>query len=191
VWLDFENACDADMSCFLLSCFALQTAGRQLQAATEATVTVRSTFAGTTAPAIKVVEAVEKAGCVGIPGLGAVFTGKCQEQRGFVSEAQIKQGGISLVQNPMPEGEPLQFVATYTEDGQPVSQALPIALTTQPAGVLDCSNTPQGGAQVFTCWPLQKQTPGVSIVVIATGPNPAKPSDRVTASITIAGNQGE
>jgi hypothetical protein len=127
---------------------------------------------------------VEKAGCVGVPGLTNVFA-NCRVQRGFVSEAQIKQGGISLVQNPMPEGEPLQFVATYTEDGQPVSQALPIALTTQPANALDCSNTPQGGAQVFSCRPLEKLD---SILVIATGPNPAKPSDRVTTSVTLAGN---
>lgn len=168
------------------SSFAPQTAGRRLQAATEATVTVRSTFAGTTVPAIRVVEAVEQAGCGGIPGLLAVFT-DCKVQRGFVSEEQIKQGGISLVQTPTPAGEPLQFVATYTEAGQPVSKALPIALTTQPANALDCTNAPQGGAQVFSCRPLNLN----STVVIATGPNPVEPSKRVTTFITIAGNLSE
>lgn len=158
----------------------LQTAGRRLQAGTEATVTVRSTFAGSASPASKVVEAAEKAGCVGIRGLSAVF-GNCQLQRGYVADEQIKQPGILLLQQPTAVGEPMSFVATFTEDGQAVSKALPIALTTQPADVLDCSNAPQGGSQVFTCRALLKLD---SATVVATGPNPNAPAQRVSATIT-------
>lgn len=126
----------AGMTDNLLLVALVQTAGRRLQAATEATITVRSTFAGGTAPASKVVEAAEKAGCAGIQGLSQVFA-NCQLQRGFVAEEQIsQQPGISLVQQSAVAGERLTFVATFTEDGQPVSKALPIALTTQPPNAL-------------------------------------------------------
>lgn len=113
-------------------CLHLQTAGRRLQQAeTEATVTVRSTFTGAAAPAATVVEVLETAGCTGIQGLADVLA-NCTLQRGYVSSDQIKQPGLSLAQQPTPAGERLTFVATYTEDGRPVSRALPIALTTQP-----------------------------------------------------------
>lgn len=41
---------------------------------------------------------------------------------------------------------------------------------------------------MFSCLPLLKLD---STVVIATGPNPAEPSKRVTASVTISGNLSE
>lgn len=159
----------------------LQTAGRRLQQAeTEATVTIRSTFTGAEAPAATVVEVLETAGCTGIQGLADVLA-NCTLQRGYTSSDQIKQPGLSLAQQPTPAGERLTFVATFTEDGQPVSRSLPIALTTQPPNALDCTNTQQGGSQVFSCLPtLQLE----SAVVIATGPNPDDPAQRVTASIT-------
>lgn len=173
----------AGMTDNLLLVVLVQTAGRRLQAATEATITVRSTFAGRTAPASKVVEAAEKAGCAGIQALSQVFA-NCQLQRGFVAEEQIsQQPGISLVQQSAVAGERLTFVATFTEAGQPVSKALPIALTTQPPNALDCTNVQQGGSQVFSCRPILQLD---SAVVIATGPNPDDPAQRVTASVTAA-----
>jgi hypothetical protein len=150
----------------------------------EAVITVRTTFPGNTAPAVKVVKTLENAGCSGIPGLAKVFADKCKLQRGYVSDEEIKTKGLSLTQTPTQPGERLEFVAAYTEDGQAVSRALPISLTTQPPDVLDCANAARGGAQVFTCQPLQELA---TVVVIATGPNPKKPSDRVTASLN-AGN---
>jgi hypothetical protein len=133
------------------------------------------------------VEAVEKAGCVGIPGLTNVFADRCQLQRGFFSQQQIKEPGLSLVQLPTPSGEPLQIVVTYTDNGEPVAQALPIALTTEPANALDCTNAPQEGAQVFTCRPLLKLD---STVVVATGPNPIRPLLRVRGTLVV-GNLSE
>lgn len=63
------------------------------------------------------------------------------------------------------------------------TKALPIALTKQPPNALsmDCTNVQQGGSQVFSCRPILQLD---SAVVIATGPNPDDPAQRVTASVT-------
>lgn len=163
-------------------CLHLQTAGRRLQQTStdqEATITVRNTFTGTTAPSLKLQQAARTPGCTGIRGLD-VFIRGCQLQLAVVATDQVKQPGILLVQQPTLVGERLTFVATYTEDDQPVSKVQPIALTTQPPNALDCTNTQQGASQVFSCRPTLKLD---SVVVIATGPNPNDPAQRVTASV--------